>query len=737
MESSRPNIAPTIHYTWVGPPNNPGIGVPGHDVAGPISMAKANKHNPIIFWCLFEHLDHYKKKFEKHPNIQVRSIEHHIEKELTNYEEQADQLIDIMQKCLNEKKNRNTIRDRVTVKEAFSLFLLCTQAGYVLDTNIIPIEESIALPAYTNLKAPAFKEQSQDIADFETWMLYSPAPGNEAVITILSNYYLSWRNAEKHYRSHGADRAFYDLIGCALSIAIAAEYYNEKINLWIVPDIENNFVLVKELNLIKIYSNTHKYELRKKFNPTLFAETKDKDITPSEIFISVRSANDIWLKLLIEHGVDVNETIKKPSHYNYRGETPLHEAIKINNVSGAAILLEAGADPDMPALYPDDVELTARDLMVSNERFHDLLAKLPPINPDRISALGKGKRTTRADVIAFRKQLKRNWQNAIELLNQIPKNQLAKFIKLANLRPTHGQALVDYAEKTQDNHLLLALLQANGRFFNTKPPEYVIALYGGLNVLKDHQLDQDPFLSRFLVENLWQFRALIKLLFDLYDAEILPNDKISTALLTHPDEAQRLIEVIVHLYKENLFQDDDILEAVLSHPENAIGIYTAISRWKVAEKETDDVLRKLILTNSSLIKTNFISLRKLETKNLLDRFLDKDTGFIFKNYPEEANNLAKLIIALAAVNKISNLNLFLMEPNTSLRIQVGIMLAHIESLDKIDAIEKLNLFDTGHIFRLFDAVAESTEIANIDIDEAKENFNQFIQSINKEIPFKP
>lgn len=45
---------PDLNYIWIGPPSEKG-GIPGHDITGPIEMAKANPKNPIHFWCLEEH----------------------------------------------------------------------------------------------------------------------------------------------------------------------------------------------------------------------------------------------------------------------------------------------------------------------------------------------------------------------------------------------------------------------------------------------------------------------------------------------------------------------------------------------------------------------------------------------------------------------------------------------------------------------------------------------------------
>ena len=51
---------PGIHYIWIGPPSpekdkktDAGLEIRGHDIEGPMAMAKANKDNPISSSHLF------------------------------------------------------------------------------------------------------------------------------------------------------------------------------------------------------------------------------------------------------------------------------------------------------------------------------------------------------------------------------------------------------------------------------------------------------------------------------------------------------------------------------------------------------------------------------------------------------------------------------------------------------------------------------------------------------------
>ncbi|MBV8801772.1 MAG: hypothetical protein JO131_02170, partial [Gammaproteobacteria bacterium] len=124
----------SIQYIWVGPPAQ----IPGQDVGGPIAMAKLNDINPIIFYCLEENKAYYSEKFKDYKSINIQSIQAYVEKQTDDASKVYMQTI--MSTCLA-GKDRGSIRDRVTVKDAFSIFLLQSANGYILDTNVIPIKD--------------------------------------------------------------------------------------------------------------------------------------------------------------------------------------------------------------------------------------------------------------------------------------------------------------------------------------------------------------------------------------------------------------------------------------------------------------------------------------------------------------------------------------------------------------------------------------------------------------------
>ncbi|MFT4059411.1 MAG: hypothetical protein QM652_07665 [Legionella sp.] len=77
------NNVPEIHYLWIGIPTHDNVmALPGHDIAGPISMFKElqkdnyKEKNLIKFWRLEKYKDYYQAEFNKyHVAIQVCTIE--------------------------------------------------------------------------------------------------------------------------------------------------------------------------------------------------------------------------------------------------------------------------------------------------------------------------------------------------------------------------------------------------------------------------------------------------------------------------------------------------------------------------------------------------------------------------------------------------------------------------------------------------------------------------------------
>lgn len=287
---------PSVHYIWVGPPSpaddrETGLGIErkNHDIDGPAAMANANKTNPVVFWCLREHVSAYQKKFSgKH--IKVSCIEDYIEELQKSPDEKlkaaANKMKEILLVSLKDdaRADKIPVRDRVTVKDAFSLFLHMTQKGalYTLDTNVRPTSANVTLPYYDVFRSPILTPSV-----FDCWALYSSAPNKNICLDSFDGYYGIWKNkARPEFGKNGYSLKYEHLLGVAIveSINNACENYHRLERPWEtsaseiykedhIAAISSEKVTLSDLPLEKTYFNTHKL-----YNAPQIAQFKKPDL---------------------------------------------------------------------------------------------------------------------------------------------------------------------------------------------------------------------------------------------------------------------------------------------------------------------------------------------------------------------------------------------------------------------------------------------------------------------------
>lgn len=181
-----------IHYLWIGSPSKIDSQViAGHDVAGPIQMAKqlqvqrenGQESYPIKFWCLEEHKPFYQQQFAQEgiDIIEVCSIEDLLKKENDELAERATFVLDFM---TNTSLKR--LHERVLLKDLVSLFLLISQGGYFFDTNVFPEKgKTVSLPGEPTVTTA--KSGFQNVNDF--YMMYSPKRADSDMLAIFD----AWR----------------------------------------------------------------------------------------------------------------------------------------------------------------------------------------------------------------------------------------------------------------------------------------------------------------------------------------------------------------------------------------------------------------------------------------------------------------------------------------------------------------------------------------------------------------
>ena len=358
--------SPPIHYIWVGPPAQ----IAGQDTGGPITMARVNKDNPIQFWCLEKHKKEYVEKFKEYKNITINTIE--------SQAKHSSSMQIMLNSCLNAKE-RGSIRDRVTVKDAFALFLLQTKGGYIIDTNILPQdEEKLNLGKHEKTYFPAMQTPIQKRTDLECWLMYSPRADTDEAKEMFAGFYARWRESEllrkKLIRFGESLEEYYSFMGSVIMKPIFEAYHKFKLGVFDTVKAEGvAYVDVPALKLRKTYSNTHHFVMRSKYEPTLFgAEGKAQDNNINEIFALALTSNIPQLKVFIENGGKVNDTIKNKIPGYYEGETPLHIAARNeSNPEVVKLLLEAGANLEFVAKY-NDKEISARDMLL-NKGYGEIL----------------------------------------------------------------------------------------------------------------------------------------------------------------------------------------------------------------------------------------------------------------------------------------------------------------------------------------------------------------------------
>lgn len=210
----------SVSYIWIGPPSTlpDSSGVPGHDIGALTELHKGvskDKEHQILFWCLDEFIPSYNYALADYllgdNPIQICSIEHFLKECSENKELDAEELASdahvvllFLKLFIGVNIRHIPIADRVSCKELFSLFLLRTIGGYILDTNVsldssstLPIlskpgsELSFMLPAFylqTKFKNWIAHENASLPYDcFECWVLYSSGE-NEITRPMVKNF---------------------------------------------------------------------------------------------------------------------------------------------------------------------------------------------------------------------------------------------------------------------------------------------------------------------------------------------------------------------------------------------------------------------------------------------------------------------------------------------------------------------------------------------------------------------
>lgn len=170
-----------LRYIWVGPPHKEGM-----DTKEVLDMAE-QVQNSIEYYCLSEQMAFYLEYFSK-SRVKVRSIEMAIDALVVCSEVKAK-----IKMIFDIALRRDTITDRVSVKELFALVLLSHRTGYTLDTNMsfdkrFCRNRRYIFPHYPHFLAP----YSSNMPCPEVWMMYSSANDLARPYQALTYYLKNW-----------------------------------------------------------------------------------------------------------------------------------------------------------------------------------------------------------------------------------------------------------------------------------------------------------------------------------------------------------------------------------------------------------------------------------------------------------------------------------------------------------------------------------------------------------------
>ncbi|WP_419421393.1 hypothetical protein ACNVED_15130 (plasmid) [Legionella sp. D16C41] len=419
------HLDPTLHYLWVGSPTRDNLtSIAGHDIAGPIQMAKQLKsqrssgnigtNNPVKFWCLKEHLEAYQNEFKKEDvDIEVCAIEDLLEKESTDitFATHTAFITELLKTALQE----NNKKGFVALKDCFSLFLLATQGGYFLDTNVFPVADKVVnLPQLDEVKTARSGFQKSN--DF--FMMFSPKRGHYKVLNLFEAWKQSpginglyifgyeriplFDEIDQIDRSMGVAKqsykSYYRDDTCGLfywteQIRLSSKEYDTYLNYGdkdLQTSYPNSKKILEECSLCYDKNpaenwKTINFKTDKAFisdRKAIYFVDKKTDtcvkIYDNTTIIHDKFPHPLWSNRIkigyekdLEYIINITGTNFAPSHIvNIDRCTILHQAVLLQDIPKIKSLLKAGADLTLKATYqvnqfPDTpivLDLTAEEL---------------------------------------------------------------------------------------------------------------------------------------------------------------------------------------------------------------------------------------------------------------------------------------------------------------------------------------------------------------------------------------
>jgi len=266
---------PRLNVLWVGPPP-PQVGLIeqtlGNDTKSVVDLARRCA-NPIAFYCLEEHVGHYRNLFaSQEVAIRVVSIDAYIDTCITDTSENADvnMLLRRLAKIKEDQRSSPRIVHRISFKDVFSLLILAREGGYTLDANVSlnPGIEDYRFMPVKKFTCPRTQNLKNDC-----WMMALPSlPKNNRalwnfdLLNMLGIYLDGWDRIQREFQNKPQtvynvvtyhDRLERNMMG-------AVNYYADQVNSQHDPNwgftinLENNTGTLHGIPATKTYANSHK-----------------------------------------------------------------------------------------------------------------------------------------------------------------------------------------------------------------------------------------------------------------------------------------------------------------------------------------------------------------------------------------------------------------------------------------------------------------------------------------------
>lgn len=242
-----------VHYTWIGKPRTKNILEPEQDLVGILKMSAVIADDvQLQLWCLDEYVESYRALLSEYSNISVCSIEKIIEKNNFSF------IADIHNWLTTFKLRGFSIRDRVTMKELFSLLILYLQGGYTLDTNVAPLFDHIHFPELDyRMGVIQLNYAGNAPEDWDVWALSSRA--EQAMTEKIIRSYLEGLSLLDNALGGASESASYKSEILNLIIEVIIEH-RANINPYTAKHLGGHFpvqVQCEHPKIVKRYGNSH------------------------------------------------------------------------------------------------------------------------------------------------------------------------------------------------------------------------------------------------------------------------------------------------------------------------------------------------------------------------------------------------------------------------------------------------------------------------------------------------